>query len=142
VNPPIELLALRPDGTGDVTQSHVVWRASDNVPDVTSPTSNGELVFTVTSGGVLTCFDARDGRKLWEAALEIEAQASPAIVGEKVFVLGLRGEAVVVEAARAFRELTRSRLPDQFLASPAFADGRMFLRGETNLWCIGTKPSP
>jgi outer membrane protein assembly factor BamB len=142
VNPSTELLALRPDGTGDVTQSHVVWRASDNVPDVTSPVSNGELVFTVTSGGVLTCVDARDGRKLWEAALEIEAQASPAIVGEKLFVLGLRGDAVVVEAARAFRELARSRLPDQFLASPAFADGRMFLRGETNLWCIGTKPSP
>jgi outer membrane protein assembly factor BamB len=139
VNPSTELLALRPDGAGDVTQSHVVWRAADNIPDVTSPVSNGELVFTVTSGGVLTCFDAPTGRKIWEAPLEIEAQASPAIVGERVFVLGLKGEAVVVEAARAFREVARSGLADEFLASPAFADGRMFLRGQTNLWCIGER---
>ncbi|MDW8310998.1 MAG: PQQ-binding-like beta-propeller repeat protein, partial [Verrucomicrobiales bacterium] len=137
VNPSTELIALRPDGAGDVTRSHVVWRAPDNAPDVTSPVSNGELVFTVTSGGLLTCFEARDGQKLWEAPLEIEVQASPAIVGGKLFVPGLKGEAVVVEAARAFKELARSRLADEFLASPAFADGRMFLRGQTNLWCVG-----
>ncbi len=139
INPSSELLALRADGTGDVTQTHVVWRATDHVPDVTSPLSNGELVFTVSSGGMLTCFELRDGRKLWEAPLEMEVQASPALVGDKVLVLGLNGVAVVVEAARAFKELARSRLEDEFLASPAFADGRMFLRGKTHLWCVGER---
>lgn len=139
VNPSTELLALRADGAGDVTRSHVVWRASDTIPDVTSPVSNGELVFTVSSSGVLTCFEVRDGAKLWEAPLEVEVQASPAIVGDKLFVLGLKGEAVVVEAARRFKELARSHLPDEFLASPAFADGRMVLRGKSHLWCVGER---
>ena len=63
VIPSSKLVALRPDGAGDVTKSHVAWTAEENIPDVTSPVSNGELVFTVTSSGLLTCFDAKDGEK-------------------------------------------------------------------------------
>ena len=64
-------------------------------------------------------------------------QASPAIVGDRLFVLGEAGAAVVLSAGREFRELARSELADKFLASPAFAQGRVFLRGETNLYCLG-----
>jgi hypothetical protein len=55
-------------------------------------------------------------------------------------VLTTKGVAVVVEAGRQFKEIARSELPDKFLASPAFAGGRMFLRGVTNLWCVGAAP--
>ena len=139
VNPSVELIALKPDGAGDVTKTHVAWRGGDSVPDVTSPVSNGELVFTVTSSGVLTCCDLKDGKKVWEKDFEMEVQSSPAIVGNRLFVLGSKGVAVVVETGREFKEIARSQLVDQFLASPAFADGRMYLRGETNLWCLGEK---
>ncbi len=141
VNPSAKLIALRPDGAGDVTKSHVAWTAEDNVPDITSPVSNGELVFTVSSGGMLTCFDAKDGKKVWEKDLEMEVQSSPSLVGGRLLVLSLNGVAVVVEAARQFKEIARSELADKFLASPALADGRMFLRGETNLWCLGSAPA-
>lgn len=137
VSPSVELLALKPDGAGDVTKTHVAWRAGDNVPDVTSPVSNGDLVFTIASMGVLTCFDAKDGKKIWEHDLDMEVQSSPSIVGDRLFVLGSKGVAVVVEAGREFKEIARSELADHFLASPAFGDGRMFLRGATNLWCLG-----
>jgi outer membrane protein assembly factor BamB len=139
VNPSVELIALKPDGAGDVTKTHIVWRAGDNVPDVTSPVSNGELVFTIASMGVLTCFDAKDGKKVWEHDLDMEVQSSPSIVGDRLFILGSKGVAVVVGAGREFKEIARSTLPDQFLASPAFGDGRMYLRGATNLWCLGEK---
>lgn len=138
VVPSAKLIALRLDGAGDVTKSHVAWTSEENVPDVTSPVANAELAFTVTSGGMLTCFDMKDGKKAWEKDFEMEVQSSPSIVGDRVFVLGTKGVAVVVEAARQFKEVARSELPDKFLASPAFADGRMYLRGATNLWCIGT----
>ena len=139
ISPSAKLIAIRPDGAGDVTRSHVACVAEDNVPDVTSPVSNGELVFTVTSGGLLTCFDVRDGRKLWEHDFEMEVQSSPSIAGGRVLLLGTKGVAVVVEAARQFKEAARNNLPDRFLASPAFAAGRMFLRGATNLWCIANE---
>ena len=137
VEPSLKLIALRPDGAGDVSKSHLAWTAEDDIPDVTSPAANGELAFIVNSGGMLTCFDLKDGKKLWGKDLEMEVQASPSLVGNRLLVLGTKGVAVVVEAARQFKEVSRSELPDKFLASPAFAGGRMFLRGATNLWCVG-----
>ena len=137
VCPSIRLAAIRPDGSGDVTKTHVDWMAEVNIPDVTSPVSNGELVFTVLSDGLMTCFDAKDGKKIWEHGLDMTVQASPAVAGNRVLVLSTQGVAAVVEAAREFREIGRSEFPDKFMASPAFAGGRVFLRGATNLVCLG-----
>ena len=75
-------MALRPDGAGDVTKTHVAWANEENVPDIASPVGNGELVFTVTSGGMATCFAAEDGKKIWETNLDTEVQASPGIMGD------------------------------------------------------------
>jgi outer membrane protein assembly factor BamB len=136
INPSAQLIALRTDGAGDVTKTALVWTNEENVPDITSPVSNGELVFTANSSGLLTCFEAKNGAKLWEKDLETQVNASPALVGNRLFVLGAEGTAVVAEAARQFKEIARSQLPDRFIASPAFAGGRTFLRGETNLYCI------
>ena len=139
VNPSSKLFALRPDGVGDVSKSHVAWTVEDNIPDVTSPVSNGELIFTVTSGGLLTCFDAKEGKMVWQKELELEVQASPAIAGKLLLVLGTKGELVALEAGRAFKERGRTKLADTFHASPAFANHQVYLRGATNLWCLGGK---
>ena len=139
VNPSSKLHAIRPDGAGDVTKSHVAWAVEENIPDVTSPVSNGELVFTVSSSGMLTCFDAKEGKMVWQKDLELEVQASPAIAGKLLLVLGTKGELVALEAGRAFRELGRTKLADTFHASPAFANHQVYLRGATNLWCLGGK---
>ena len=109
------------------------------MPDITSPVSNGELVFTVTSGGALSCFDLRDGKKLWEHDLDMEVQASPALDDNALLMLSTKGDLVAVGATRAFNELNRMKLTDQFDASPAFANGFVYLRGATNLWCLGVK---
>jgi outer membrane protein assembly factor BamB len=138
VNPGGKIVALRPDGAGDVTKSHIVWTVEEGVPDVTSPTGNGELLFTVTSSGVLTCFDAKDGKKVWEKNFDLEVQASPAIAGSQLLLLGTKGDLVAVEVGRAFKELGRGKLEDIFHASPAFANGKVFLRGAKTLFCIGT----
>jgi outer membrane protein assembly factor BamB len=141
-SPSEKLMAIRPDGTGDVTKTHVVWTDEDNVPDVTSPTSNGELVFALTTGGMLSCFDGKDGKKIWDHDYDMECHASPSLVGNRVYMIGMKGTAVVVEAARQFKELFRTDMPDAFHASPAFAQDKMFLRGVTNIWSIGEVRSP
>ena len=136
VSPSTKLVALRPDGAGDVTKTHAAWIAEDNIPDITSPAVNGELVFIATSGGIVACYDVKDGKKVWEHDFEMEVQSSPSIIGNRLFVIGTKGVAVVAEAGREFKEIARSNLADKFFASPAFGGGRMFLRGATNLWCI------
>ena len=139
-SPSEKLLAIRPDGQGDVSKTHVAWTAEENVPDVTSPLSNGELVFGVTTAGLVTCYDGKDGKKQWEHDLEVECHASPSLAGGRLYVLTQKGAMVVIDAARQYKEIARSDLADAFHASPAFAPDRIFLRGVTNIWCVAAKP--
>ena len=139
IHPTTKLQALRVDGSCDVTKTHIDWIAEDGIPDVTSPVSNGELVFLNDSQGTVTCYDAKTGKKQWEHDLGEEFKASPSIVGDKVCLVSYKGTIIVLEAAREFKEVSRSHLNEQVLASPAFAKDRMFIRGTKHLFCIGAK---
>ncbi len=142
ISPSDQLFAIKPDGAGDVTKSHVVWKTDENVPDVTSPVSNGELVFAVTSSGTVTCFDLKDGKKLWEHECELEVSSSPAIAGDRVYVFGTKGGMAVLAAAREARELAKADLAEGVLASPAFARGVMVVRTVKTLFCVADKGGP
>ncbi len=139
ISPTHSLQPIRPDGSGDVTQTHIGWKAEDGIPDITSPVSNGELVFIVDSQGMVTCYDAKDGKKQWEHELGEECKASPSLVGDKLVLITAKGTVVVAAAAREFKEVSRSSLGEPAFASPAFAGGRMFVRGLKHLICIGAK---
>ncbi len=139
VSPSSKLQAFRTDGMGDVTKSHLEWAVEDGVPDVTSPVSNGELVFMIDTGGMLTCCDAKDGKKQWDHDMEEECKASPSIVGGKLYLVTMKGTLVVLDAGREFKEIARSELGEKVYASPAFAGNRMFVRGMKRLICVGAK---
>ena len=138
IQPYMALYALRTDGRGDVTESHLAWDADCMAPDICTPVSNGELIFLLTSLGELACYETATGKMLWEDALDGEFQASPSLVGEWLWLLSQDGEMFRVKAARTF-ELSESvsSLGEATLASPAFADGRSYIRGEFHLFCIG-----
>ncbi len=137
VSPSTRLLALRPDGSGDVTQSAVVWSQENYLPDVTSPVSNGELVFTVTSGGVVACMDARDGKMIWQHELEMEVQSSPAIAGDRLFVTGTKGLTVELAVAREFKELGCGSSLINSTPARRFRAERCFCRGEHESLVLG-----
>ncbi len=139
VSPMDRLVALRPDGQGDVTQSHVAWTAEDNIPDITSPAGNGELVFLASTYGTLTCYDARSGEKQWEHELEIEINATPAIARDRLLILGKKGEVLIAEAGREFKEVARFDMGEPVLASPALLSDRLLIRTTKTLFCIGAK---
>jgi outer membrane protein assembly factor BamB len=137
VSPSEKLMAIRANGTGDVTKTHIAWSSEDFVPDISSPATDGELLFTLSTGGLVTCYDVKDGKKQWDHDYDSEFHASPAIAGRNVYLFSLKGHAVVVEAARQFKEVFRTEMPDTFISSPAFAQENVFLRGATNVWCVG-----
>lgn len=139
VSPLERLEAVRPDGQGDVTATHLLWQVPEGAPDIPSPVSDGELVFTVSGGGLLGCFDARDGTKQWEQDLGTEMHASPALADGRLYLFGVNGTVVVAAAGREYQELFRTRMADSFHASPAFVHQRIYVRGETNLYCLGTQ---
>jgi outer membrane protein assembly factor BamB len=134
-----QMTAIRPDGQGDVTKTHVAWITEDNIPDITSPAGDGDLVFLATTDGMLTCLETKSGAKRWEQRLDLEFNASPTLVGDRLLLVSTKGVAVSVAAENTFRELGRAELGEGVHASPAIVDGRIYLRGLTNLFCLGAK---
>ena len=132
--------ALRTDGRGDVTETAVAWTAEDGLPDTCSPLATGELFVLVTAEGLVTCYDARTGKMLWEHDYETHCLASPTLVGDRVYLVTFKGVTIVLAAAREFRELARAELGEQVAATPAFVGGRIYIRGTKHLFCIGKKP--
>jgi outer membrane protein assembly factor BamB len=137
---PYEMLyAVRPDGRGDITETHVAWSSDEWVPDICSPVSDGELLFTLMTSGLLTCYDVADGKKQWEHDFAREFQASPALAGSRLYLIGDTGNVIVVDASRHFKELARSELGEAVYASPAFARDRIYIRSTKSLFCLGAK---
>lgn len=132
-----ELTAIRPGGQGDVTDSHVAWSVRGQLPDICSPLSDGKLVFTLASDGLLSCYDVAQGELLWTQDLEGRFRSSPALAGDKLALFSETGDAFVLAAAREFRQLGSGRLGEAVYSTPAFARGCMFVRSEKHLFCIG-----
>jgi outer membrane protein assembly factor BamB len=137
----IKIVAIRPDGGGDVTKTHIVWSAEDGIPDICSPVSDGELVFLLTSDGTLTCYRVKDGVKLWEQDLGTYFKASPTLVGNRLYVLSEKGVMIIAEFAEGYKEVARFELGEECHACPAFVRGRIYIRGLQNLYCIGSAAS-
>ncbi|MCC6235050.1 MAG: PQQ-binding-like beta-propeller repeat protein [Verrucomicrobiales bacterium] len=122
------LLGVRLDGTGDVTASHVAWKLETEIPDVPTPLVVDGLLFTADTEGHVHCRDAATGVKVWSASLEMEIQASPIVSAGRIFLLGQPGTVVVLRAARAQEELARFETGEEVYATPAMADGSLFVR--------------
>jgi outer membrane protein assembly factor BamB len=131
--------AIRPDGSGDVTATHVVWTSEDGVTDVSSPASNGELVFFAHSGGLVTCLDVKTGEKVWEHHLEGEFYGSPGLAGDKLYLVARNGTVFIFKAGRQFEEIGKATLGEPSDSSPVFVGDRILIRGLKSLFCIGNK---
>ena len=90
-SPSEKLLAIRPDGQGNVTKTHVVVDERGQRAGCHQPASNGELVFMVTTSGMLTCLDAKDGKKQWDHDFDTECHASPSLAGNRLYLFGQKG---------------------------------------------------
>lgn len=135
------LAAIRLDGRGDVTQTHVAWTARDDLPSVCSPVCHAGLVFTLASGGILTCYRGTDGARLWQTDYsrdDVVFEASPVIAGDRLYLNDSSGRTFIMKAASRFEEVGRGELGEPCGgASPAFKNGQLYLRGATHLFCIG-----
>ena len=139
VTPGERITAIRPDGNGDVTDSHVAWTADGPFPDLCSPVSDGERIWLLTRDGQLTCLSSFGGLRLWATKLEGWYSASPSLADGRLYCLNQEGSMFVLEAGDEPVHLGRAELGDKAWASPAFVDGRIYLRGERRLVCVGRR---
>jgi len=133
------VLAIRPGGAGDVTDSHVAWKNTKQVPFCASPLYLGGFVYTVKDGGFLSCLDAKDGELIKRDRLPGGGNyySSPVAGDGKIYLLDERGRLTVVRAGRDWRVLSRSDFEEDAYATPAIVEGHIYLRTAHHLYGFG-----
>lgn len=115
------------------------WDYKDELPDVASPVADDGLVILASSSGPLVCLDANDGKELWQHEYATGFYASPIMAGNRIYALDRDGVMRIVTMDRTFREIASCPLGEAADATPAFADGRIYIRTKRTLWCLGAK---
>ncbi len=137
IEPYSHLAAIKPDGKGDVTATHVAWKMNESGPDICSPVGNDQFVYLLEASGTLLCCNLTDGKKVYSQDLKAAFMASPSLVGNKLYLLSEEGVMHIAEAGAQYKEIAKCELGEKTHASPAFASGRIYIRGVSNLYCIG-----
>ena len=134
------MLAVKLGGEGDVTETHVRWRYDKSLPDVPSPLVYNGVVFLFKNGGIATSLDAETGKAIkigrLTGALD-NYYASPIGVDGKVYIASERGKVAVISAEGKWEVLAVNDFGSDIYATPAIADGRMFIRTRDALYAIG-----
>lgn len=130
------LLAVRVDGDGDVTPTHVAWRLGRGVPHTSSPLVVGDELYVVGDTGIVTCVDVETGKRRWRDRLWGNYAASPVYADGRIYFQSEEGLTTVIEPGTVFREVVRNELDGRTLASLAVSDGSLFIRSDTHLYRI------
>ena len=126
------MLAIKPTGQGDVTETHVAWKVTRNAPHTPSPLLDGNELYVVSDRGAVSCLDAKSGEVIWmERFAGQNFSASPLLIDGKIYLQSEDGVGTVLKAGRKFEQLARNPLNERTLASFAVVDGALFVRTET-----------
>ena len=136
------MVAIKADNSGDVTDSALVWEKKRGTSYVPMVLARGEHLFWVTDKeNLAVCVDAKTGKEVWSERLGGRAAvtASPVMIDGKIYSVSEDGTVYVFAAAKEFDLLAKNELKEEVYASPAIADGRLYIRGTSHLFCIGAK---
>lgn len=134
------VIAVRPDGSGDVTDTHVAWRLRRGAPHTPSPLLVGDALYVVSDQGVVTCVDAATGEIRWRERIGGNYSASPVFADGRIYFQSEEGKTTVAAPGAEFRALATNQLDGATLASMAVSEGALFLRTSTHLYRIGERP--
>jgi outer membrane protein assembly factor BamB len=128
------LLAVRLDGRGDVTKSHIAWTLKRGVSLTPSPLLVGDELYMVSDNGVASCIDAKTGASHWQVRLGGNHSASPIYADGRIYFLSEEGESVVIAPGKEFKALAKNQLDGPTLASMAVSGASIFVRSQTHLY--------
>jgi outer membrane protein assembly factor BamB len=133
------VVAVRPDGHGDITDTHIDWKWNRSAPTRCAPILVGDLIYLVNENGVASCLEGKTGQPVWQTRLGGAFSASPLYAGGHVYFCSQEGLIHVMTPGREAKVVAVNKLADGFMASPAVADGALFLRTRSHLYRIEKK---
>jgi outer membrane protein assembly factor BamB len=134
-----EALAIRPDGTGNVTETHIAWREKRGAPHTPSMLVVGDELYMVSDGGVASCLDAKTGEIHWKERLGGGYSSSPLFVEGKIYFVNEAGKGTVLAPGKTFTKLGENGFPERTLASYAAGENALFVRTEKALYRVEAK---
>jgi outer membrane protein assembly factor BamB len=135
-----EMWAVRTDGTGDVTETAVLWRLRTHVGRYASPLLVDGLIYVAAEESFISCFEAATGNVLWTERVGGKYAASPVYAGGRLHFFSQEGDTKVIQPGRSFKLLASNKLDDGFMASPAVSGNAFYLRTRSHLYRIETEP--
>jgi outer membrane protein assembly factor BamB len=136
-----ELWAIRTDGTGDVTNTHVDWRLNSRVPKTASPILVDGRIYMISDDGIVNCVEAATSMPVWQKRIGGGVAASPIYADGRLYFCDQDGETTVLKPGDKFEELAVNVLDDGCMASPAVDDTALYLRTKTHLYRIEDVPA-
>ncbi len=131
-----QLWAIRVDGHGDVTGTHVAWKATRQVSTLSSPILVGDELYWISDAGIACCADARTGNLHWHERLGGRCLASPIYAAGRLYFFNEDGKTTVLKAGKQFARLAENRLEGPLIATPAILGQTIFVRTDAHLFCI------
>jgi outer membrane protein assembly factor BamB len=135
--PDKRILAIRADGLGDVTKTHLLWTLPKNGSFIPSPLVVDGLLYVVNDHGLAMCLDPKSGETVWTEKLRGEFSASPVLLGDKIFLPNEDGLMYIFKTGRRYEEVAANGLKDGGFATPVICAGRIYLRTLHYLYCLG-----
>jgi outer membrane protein assembly factor BamB len=134
-----ELLAVDPTGTGDVTNTKVIWRFKSPILQLLTPLIRNGLIYTVDSKNNLYCLDALTGKIIYTKKLSKKYEASPVVAGGNIFFTSTDGETIVIKEGNNLNILSRNKIRGEIFATPAILHNSIIIRTKDNLLRIGDR---
>ena len=135
-------VAVKPGGSGDITDTHIVWQKMKGLPYVPSPLLYRSSVYFVKDGGMLSCFDAETGDARYEQkriGIEGSMYASPVAADGRIYFVTLNGKAATIAAGENPEVLWRGDIAERVAATPAIVDNTLYVRTATKLFAFRKK---
>ena len=136
--PQRHLLAIKPDGQGDVTESHVVWQTTKGAYYVPSPVCTDEYLFTTMTNGQVHCIEVATGNIVWKEDLG-KQYSSAVLANGLVYMPNDDGVITIIKPGTQFEMVAQNSIGERMNASPAISNGKIYLRGDAHIFCIGEK---
>jgi outer membrane protein assembly factor BamB len=131
------MLAIRADGTGNVTDTHLSWTSDNKAGYVPTPLLHAGLIYMVNDKGLYRCYEAKTGKILSEEKLEGGFYSSPVLVGDKIYLFNKTGKGYVIRSGVGLELLAENTLPQGAFATPVICNSRIYLRTLKTLYCLG-----
>jgi outer membrane protein assembly factor BamB len=131
-----DILAIRPDGQGDVTETHIAWRTTKGAPLTPSLLLVGEELYAVSDNGLASCWDAKTGKVHWQEKVDGNYSASPIAAAGRIYLQNETGTGTVVQQGQEFKKLATNSLEERSLASYGISDNAIFIRTVGHLYKV------